>query len=95
MEDTGIDKLSSFIEKYDFNPFMKGLPDSLQRQFHRRHVAYYHGCSFVIDLGAGKGLFLEELHTSGILGVGVESHIPSVEEGRAKGLKYIANKKNL
>ena len=67
---------------------MKGLPDSLQRRFHRRHVAYYRGCRFVIDIGAGKGLFLEELHASGIHGIGVESHGPSVEEGRAKGLEY-------
>ena len=88
MENTGMDVLSSFIEQYGFNPFMNGLPDSLQRRFHRRHVAYYHKCRFVIDLGAGRGLFLEELRASGIQGMGVERHGPSVEEGRSKGLEY-------
>jgi hypothetical protein len=88
MKDNGIDVLSSCIEKYDFNPFMKGLPDSRLRRFHRRHVAYFHGCRLVVDLGAGKGLFLEELRTSGIHGMGIESHGTSVEEGRAKGLEY-------
>lgn len=89
MKDTDIEVLSSCIKKYDFNPFLKGFPDSWMRRFHRRHVAYFHGCRFVIDLGAGKGLFLEELHASGIRGLGVESHGPSAKEGRAKGLEYL------
>lgn len=89
MKETSVDLISSCIQKYNFNPFLRGLPDALLSSFHRRHTTYFNGCHLVLDLGAGRGLFLEELKLAGIRGIGIESHMPSVEEGRAKGLEYI------
>ena len=59
------------------------------RDFHRRHVSYFAGCTQILDLGAGPGLFLEELREAGLHGVGVESYGPAVHQGRARGLTYL------
>jgi len=58
------------------------------KDFHSRHVAYFSGCKRVLDLGAGRGFFLECLKSAAIDGVGVESHDPSVRDGEANGLIY-------
>ena len=76
------------FSKYNFNPFQFTGPDWWMKDFHSRHVAYFKGCKRVLDLGAGRGFFLECLKTGEIDGVGVESHDASVREGEAKGLRY-------
>ncbi|MBV9008321.1 MAG: class I SAM-dependent methyltransferase [Verrucomicrobia bacterium] len=75
-------------QKYNFNPYQFTGPDWWLRDFHRRHVSYFSGCKRVLDLGAGRGLFLEELRDAAIEGIGVEGYLPSCEEGRAKRLRY-------
>lgn len=75
--------------KYNFNPFQFTGPDWWMKDFHSRNVAYFKGCEKVIDLGAGRGFFLECLHDVGISGIGVESHLPSVLEGEKKGLCFV------
>lgn len=85
-----MDVFSSYLKEYNFNPFMRGLPDAWLHSFHKRHVAYFRGCHLILDLGAGRGLFLEELSAAGLRGMGIESHEPSMEEGRSKGLEYFA-----
>lgn len=76
------------FDKYDFNPFQFTGPDWWMKDFHSRHVAFFSGCRKVLDLGAGRGFFLECLKEQGISGLGVESHIPSVEQGVEKGLEF-------
>jgi 2-polyprenyl-3-methyl-5-hydroxy-6-metoxy-1,4-benzoquinol methylase len=74
--------------KYNFNPFQFTGPDWWMRDFHSRHVSYFDGCKRILDLGAGRGFFLECLKDRAISGLGVESHIPSVEQGEANGLAF-------
>lgn len=58
------------------------------RDAHSRNVPFFLGCKKVLDLGAGRGFFLQELRAAGINGLGVENHTPSLEIGRASGLEY-------
>jgi Methyltransferase domain len=77
------------FSKYNFNPYQFTGPDWWMKDFHSRHVDYFKGCRKVIDLGAGRGFFLECLKEVGIPGVGVESHPESLNEGVSKGLEYV------
>ena len=74
--------------KYNFNPFQFTGPDWWMKDFHSKHVDYFKGCKKVLDLGAGRGFFLECLREAGISGIGVESHEASVLEGEKKGLCF-------
>ena len=75
--------------KYNFNPFQFTGPDWWMRDFHSRHVGYFKGCKRVLDLGAGRGFFLECLKEQKIKGLGIESHEASVLEGKGKGLEFV------
>ena len=77
------------FKKYNFNPFQFTGPDWWMKDFHARHVSYFTGCKRVLDLGAGRGFFLECLKEQGLDGIGVESHETSLCEGEAKGLKFV------
>lgn len=74
--------------KYNFNPFQFTGPDWWMKDFHSRHTGYFSGCRRVLDLGAGRGFFLECLRDKGITGLAVESHATSADEGEAKGIAY-------
>lgn len=78
----------SDYSRYNFNPFQFTGPDWWMKDFHSRHVGYFAGCRKVLDLGAGRGFFLDCLREQGIDGLGVESHSESAGEGEAKGLLY-------
>ncbi len=78
-----------YLRLYHFDPFESGAPEWWLRDFHRKHVPYFSGCSQVLDLGSGSGLFLEELQAAGIHGIGVEAYAPGVSKGRARGLTLI------
>ena len=73
---------------FNFNPFQFTGPDWWMKDFHSRHVSYFSGCKRILDLGAGRGFFLECLKEHGQDGLGVESHVPSVELGESKGLQF-------
>ena len=77
------------FEKFNFNPFQFTGPDWWMKDFHSRHVSYFSGCKRVLDLGAGRGFFLQCLQERGISGIGVESHEPSVKRGETKGLEFV------
>jgi O-antigen chain-terminating methyltransferase len=74
--------------RYGFNPFQFTPPDDVLLDFHRRHVPYFAGCNKVLDLGAGRGFFLQEAKAQGIGGIGVESHAASMVVGQSAGLDY-------
>ena len=77
------------FSEYNFNPFQFTGPDWWMKDFHSRHVAFFQGCKQVLDIGAGRGFFLECLKEQGIKGIGIESHEVSVIEAKSKGLNYI------
>lgn len=74
--------------KYNFNPFQFTPDHRTLLEAHSRHVPYFKGCKRVLDLGAGRGLFMRTLKDADISGLGVENHRPSIEEGLAYGLEY-------
>jgi SAM-dependent methyltransferase len=80
---------ADIFEKYKFNPYQFGLSGDLMLDFHCRHVAYFAGCSRVVDLGAGPGFFLRELKKRGIPGIGVENYDGSIATGEKFGVDYI------
>ena len=77
------------FEKYNFNPFQVAVPEEIARDFHSQHVRYFSGCSKVLDLGAGRGLFLRELKDKGIEGLGVENDSESIAVGEKFGVRFI------
>lgn len=79
----------SIPERYGFNPFQFSIGDDALRDFHRRQVSFFAGCQSVLDLGAGRGFFLDVLRAAGIAGTGVESHGVSADTLEANGNKCI------
>jgi len=77
------------FEKYKFNPFQVAVSEDVAVDFHSRHVEYFAGCSKVLDLGAGRGLFLRELKKKGIDGIGVENDSESIKVGEKFGVRCI------
>ena len=45
--------------EYNFNPFQFTPGEALLMDAHARHVSFFRGCKKVLDLGAGRGLFLQ------------------------------------
>lgn len=72
-------------ERYGFNPFQFSIADPELRDFHRQNVSYFAGCKMVLDLGAGRGFFLDALREIGISGTAVESHPASADAIEASG----------
>jgi len=52
----------------------------------RRYLSYFQGKKFVVDLGCGRGEFLELLTEMGIPNAGVEANRQLVLDGRKRGL---------
>ena len=77
------------FEKYSFNPYQFAVPEEIGRDFHSQHATYFSGCSKVLDLGAGRGLFLRELKDNGIEGLGVENDSESIAVGEKFDVQFI------
>src|SRR5260370_4970192 len=77
------------FETYKFNPYQFSLSEELMLDFHGRDVAYFSGCSKVLDLGAGRGFFLRELKKKGISGIGIENYSESIAAGEKFGVNYV------
>lgn len=82
---------TDLFSRYNFNPYQFTGPDWWMKDFHSRSVSYFAGCKKVLDLGAGRGFFLEALRAAGIQGLGVEAYVPSCEQARKKGLEYFCH----
>jgi hypothetical protein len=52
---------SDYLREYGFNPYQFTGSDCWIRDFYSRHVFYLQGCHRVLDLGDGRGFFLEFL----------------------------------
>jgi O-antigen chain-terminating methyltransferase len=76
------------FSQYNFNPFQFTPSEAILQDAHSRHVPFFKGCKRVIDLGAGRGLFLSELRKVGIAGIGIENHQESISRGTNQGLEY-------
>ena len=75
----------------DFNKFEKHFRGSCEeiREAQKMYLPYFKNMSTVIDLGCGRGEFLELLKENNIYAVGVEPYLDFVKECREKGLNVI------
>lgn len=74
------------IDYFKFQQFMRGSCAEIKER-QKVYLSYFTSCEHVIDLGCGRGEFLEALQDHGIGAVGVDNYIKSVEYCRMKGLQ--------
>lgn len=83
------------ISLYEF-----GSNEGVVRQIQQRFVDFFRKASPVLDVGCGRGLFLDLLRAAGIQGVGIDHSEESVAACRKRGftvhcedaLKYLARR---
>jgi SAM-dependent methyltransferase len=76
------------INYFDFENTFRGSRTKI-KSIQEQYVSYFKGCSLVLDLGSGRGEFLELLKEYGIGAVGVEIYDEFVEFCRNRDLKVI------
>lgn len=78
------------IDYADFEDYFRGS-EELVKKSQRIYIPYFEGKKNVIDLGCGRGEFLELLKENGIGAVGVEQYAPFVQRCKEKGLAVEEN----
>jgi len=73
----------------DFESAFRGSTDDLKDRY-QELAKLFDGREPVLDIGCGRGEFLELLHARGVAATGVEIDPALVEEGRAGGLEIAA-----
>lgn len=63
----------------------RGQPDKIREHF-RGYQAHFAGCTRVLDIGCGRGEFLEVLREAEIPGVGIDLNEANVQLARQQGL---------
>lgn len=82
------DDIYETIDYFKFQEHMRGSYSKIKAQ-QQEYVNYFAECSNVIDLGCGRGEFLEVLHEHGINATGVDSYGESVNYCRMRGLQVV------
>jgi len=59
------------------------------RRSHRRFIRYFRSCRLVLDLGCGRGSFMNLLQESGVACVGVDSSPSSLDACKRRGLDAV------
>ncbi|MFN7939032.1 MAG: class I SAM-dependent methyltransferase [Bryobacteraceae bacterium] len=73
------------IDYLRFSDRFRGNEDYVRAQ-QRRYLPVFRGCSEVLDIGCGRGEFLELLRDEGLLVKGIDSNAELVSICRSKGL---------
>lgn len=78
-----------FEGQFDYLGFENRLRGSedMVREHHRAYIEYFQGKDVVLDIGCGRGEFLELLREAGIGGEGVDFNPDMVQHCREKGLQ--------
>jgi len=76
----------NYFAKYNFNPFQFAGNDRASKHFHNLMVRYFDNSSNVLDLGCGKGEFLQALKDSGKTGFGIDSFDEAIQQCLSKNL---------
>lgn len=79
------DDIYDSIDYFKFQEDMRGSFDEIKSQ-QQRYLSYFTECSNVIDLGCGRGEFLDVLREHGVGAVGVDSYGKSIDYCRMRGL---------
>ena len=78
----------SFIDYFDFENHFRGSKESI-KEVQKQYLKYFEGRSNVLDLGCGRGEFLELLGENEIKATGVECYPEFAEYCKARGLDVI------
>jgi SAM-dependent methyltransferase len=71
-----------------FEQEFRGAPEEIRRRL-AAYVPYFEGASDVLDVGCGRGEFLELLRERGVSGTGLELNHEMAEVCRARGLDVV------
>jgi O-antigen chain-terminating methyltransferase len=77
---------NDYFVKYNFNPFQFAANKRASKTFHKNMTKYFDGCNNVLDLGCGKGEFLQALKMAGKNGFGIDTFDDAIQECVFKGL---------
>ena len=67
--------------------FEFGSSEEVVREVQRRYVPFFRDAAPVLDVGCGRGIFLQLLAEAGIAAVGVDQADESIAASRAKGFQ--------
>lgn len=74
------------IDYFDFEESFRGNTEEIKYR-QQQYLKYFKNCSNVLDIGCGRGEFLELLRENGINSEGVDVYEKFVVEGQRRGLK--------
>lgn len=74
------------FDYFRFEQRFRGDPNTI-REKQRQYIPYFQGASEVLDIGCGRGEFMELLREAGISSVGVDSDSAMAAECRRKNLE--------
>lgn len=76
------------VDYFDFENHFRGTREQI-KEIQKQYLLYFKGCKRVLDLGCGRGEFLELLQQEGIEVLGVDIYEDYVEYCKSKGMKAI------
>lgn len=76
------------IDYWEFEQYLRG-PEETVKKCMAKYLPYFANCQNVLDLGCGRGEFLELLKYKKINAVGVDSSSLAIQICRSKGLNVI------
>lgn len=78
---------NNYYEKYNFNPFQFAGSDRATRNFHNNMLKHFDACSNILDIGCGRGGFLQAVKDAGKNGFGIDSFSEVVQHCRSNNLQ--------
>lgn len=75
---------------FEFEEVFRGSED-LIKQKQRRYVPYFKGKEKIVDLGSGRGEFLEVMREAGINSIGIDCNQDMITRCKVKGFVVIQN----
>lgn len=76
------------IDYFDFENHFRGSREMIKNN-QRSYVKYFEGCEHVVDIGCGRGEFLELMKENGIGAVGVDTYKEFVDFCNERDLKVV------
>lgn len=90
--DSGIKAENAYaqVDYFDFENHFRGNREDI-KQSQSQYLDYFKGCSNVLDIGCGRGEFLELLQENHIGGIGVDLYDEYAEYCQMKGLNAVCD----
>src|SRR5919109_1335115 len=73
----------------DLSLYEFGGDEELVRRIQARFVRFFAGCERVLDIGCGRGIFLDLLRNAKISCVGIDPATESIEACKARGFSDV------